>query len=196
MNILKILYCAVTSPLEVINRAQIKGKLSASFMIVILAALAGAVLAPIAYYFTYKEVYDLTLNLNNNLVTFIASISTFLAECMVFWLFSIIFKKEASFKQFVSTWGFSFITNLICILTYFILQLWSDLRIDNALLAFLINTFFVILLVWKAIYYFIEMKLVMKATAFELVIITTICGMILTVLMVANSFIGIKVPML
>ncbi len=195
MNIIKILYCAVTSPLKVINRAQIKGRLSASLMIVFLAALAGAVLAPLAYNFTYKDVYVLTLNSNNNFVMFIAGISTFLAECLVFWLFSIIFKKEASFKQFVSTWGLSFIANLICILTYFMLQL-SDIRTYNTIFAFLISTFFIILLVWKAIYYFIEMKLVMKATAFELVIITFICGMIFTVLMMVNSFIGIQIPML
>ncbi len=195
MNILKILYCAITSPLKVINRAQIKGKLSASLMIVFLAALTGTVLAPLAYYITYKDIYDLTLNLNNNLIMFIAGISTFLVECLVFWLFSNIFKKEASFKQFVSTWGLSFTANLICILTYFMLQL-SDIRIDNTIFAFFINTFFIVLLVWKAIYYFIEMKLVMKATAFELVIITIICGVIFPVLMMANSFIGIQVPML
>lgn len=196
MNTLKILYNSIFSPLKVINRKEAEGKLLASFIIVLITALFGSVIAPTMYYLTFKHRYDLTFSPSTNLFMFCVSILTWLAVCTVFWLISIFLKKEVSFKQIVSTWGLSYTPNLLCIAAYNALLLKSNAFIGSSIAAFIINTFFIMVLIWKVIYYFMEMKYVMKATAFELFIITIITGIAFLALMAIGGVVGIQVPML
>ncbi len=196
MNILKILYSAIFSPLQVINGKKNEGKVLASFIIVFITAFSGSVIAPTAYYFTFQDKYNLTFKFSSNLIMFCVSILTWLAACSVLWLLSLFLKKEVRFMQIVSTWGLSYIPNLFCIVIYYGLQLKSEVLITSEIVAFLINTVFILLLVWKVIYYFMEMKYVLKATVFELFIITIIVGITFVCFMTVGSAVGIQVPML
>jgi hypothetical protein len=196
MNVIKYLYRSITSPLEVMNQEEPEGKLAASFLIVIASAVVGSVIAPIAYYLILKNKHDLSLHLHTIFITFGVSILTWLAACAVFWGLAFAFRKELGFKQILSTWGFSYTPNLICIIVYNAIILKPFILFDNSITVFLISTFFIMLLVWKALYYFIEMKYVIKTTASELLVITVINGLFFAVFMAAGAAIGIEVPML
>jgi len=57
-------------------------------------------------------------------------------------------------------------------------------------------SFFIMFLTWKAIYYFMLIRLVLNATIREIIIITAVSALIFTVLMLSDSKVGIQVPML
>lgn len=196
MNTLKILCSSICAPLKLINRKNTEGKLLASFIIVLITVFSGSILFPTMYYITFKDRYNITFNASTILIMFCVSVITWLAVCTVFWLLSLFLKKEVSYKLIVSTWGLSYIPNLVCIAAYAILQLKPCLFISNGIVAFLMNTFFIMLLIWKVIYYFMEMKYVIRATAFELLIITIITGITFLFLIMIGSATGIQVPML
>jgi hypothetical protein len=188
MNTITALYKSVFSPLEVISRQKSKGRLSASVLMVSSAALLSSVLTPVPGKTGFSALHALKI--------FSLGFLTWLAACMLFRLFSLVFKKEASFRDIASTWGCSYIANLICIAAYTVLQLIPGIFTEGGFTGFAINTFFIMLIVWKTIYYFIEMKLVMQVSAFELFIISAAAGIVFMLLMWLGFTAGIQVPML
>lgn len=196
MSILNNIYNAVFSPLKVVNRKPIEGRLMASIIIVSAAAFTGSILAPLVFYFTNRTKYEISLSFGSMLMMLLAGVMTWLAVCLLFWLLSVMFKKQAGFLEIASTWGFSYVPNLLCILAYSALQSWSGFYIGSGIAGFLINSFFIMLLVWKAIFFFMEMKLVIGTNGLELLISTLASGIIFVLLMAAGASIGIQVPML
>jgi len=196
MNIIKNLYMSITSPVKVMSQEESEGRLTASFLTVIACALAGSVIAPVAYYLAFRHKYDLSLQLHSILITFGASILTWIAASAVLWGLSSVFKKGLGLRQILSTWGFSYTPNLICIIAYNLILLKSSILSDSNVTVFFINTFFIMLLVWKALYYFIEMRHVIKTTVPELFIITVISGLSFALLMAAGGAVGIEIPMI
>lgn len=196
MATLKMIYKSIASPLEVINQKAEKGKLAASLLIVLTAALLGSIVAPVVYYLSFKDKYELTLRASKIVIPFCAGILTWLAACILFWVFSLVFKKGIGLGQIASTWGFSYIPNIICIIAYTCLQLYSGSYTGNGFAAFVMNTFFIAVLMWKVIYYFIEVRNVLNVSAFELIIMTILMGISFVALMTLGSIVGIQVPML
>jgi hypothetical protein len=194
MNIVKNIYKSVFSPLEIINRKSIEGKLLASLFVVLVTALFGSVLAPALYYSSYKNKLEISISAGSMLTMFLISVLTWIAACGLFWLLSVIFRKQVGFKEIISTWGFSYVPNFMCIIAYSLIQLTPG--IFNGIFGFLINTFFIMLLVWKAIYFFIEMRFVIRTTVLELFIITLVTGIVFMLLMWIGFSFGIQVPML
>ncbi len=196
MNIIKNICRSVFLPLEIINRKKIEGKLLASTIVVLITALFGSILAPVFYYFNYKNKFEISISVNSMLAMFLVGVLTWMAACTLFWLLSTIFKKKVSFEEIVSTWGFSYVPNFICIIAYSLVHSKLGLFIGYSIFGFLINTFFIMLLIWKAIYFFIEMRSVIRTTGFELFIFTLITGVVFVILMSVGISFGIQVPML
>jgi hypothetical protein len=196
MPILKYIYRSIFSPMDVMDREYSQGKLATSFFIVILTAAAMSFLTDISYYLTFRDKYDLSFNLKTTFIVFCAGILTWLVACAALWALSAFFRKAVGIRQILSTWGFSYIPNLICILAYNALLVKPFLLPNNGMSTFLLKTFFIMLLIWKALYYLIEMKCVIKTTVFELLIMTIVNGIVFMVLMALGGLAGLQIPML
>lgn len=196
MNMLRILKKSIFSPLEVMNTVKESGKFKLSILVVLMTALFGSVILPLTYYFVNRNKYDISLSSWGMLVMFTVSVLSWLAACTLFRLFSRWFKKEAGFVEIASTWGLSYVPNFICILLYSLLQLKPEFLTGSGLLGFIVSTVFIMILVWKAIYFFIEMRFVIRTTGVELLIITLATGLIFMLLMWIGFSAGLQVPML
>lgn len=196
MNIFRNVFRAVFSPLGIINKNTVECKLQASVLMVLTAAFTGSVLAPLLYYLSYKSKLEISMSISGMLIMLLVSILSWTAECLLFRLLSILFRKQVSFEEIASTWGFSYAANFLCIVAYSFLQVKFDLIIGSGIAGFLVNTFFIMLLIWKAIYFFMEMKFVIETTGFELLVFTIAAGIVFALLMAAGSMVGIQVPML
>ena len=51
-------------------------------------------------------------------------------------------------------------------------------------------------LIWKAVYYFMLMRLILNTTLHEIIVITAVSAIVFAVLILVNSKVGIQVPML
>lgn len=189
------LYKSIFAPLEVINRNEVKGRLSASVVTVLTTAVLGSVIAPIIYFYANKSRYDITLDIGGMFIGLSVSIVTWLAVCTLLWLLSKAFKKGLEFGQVASTWGLSYIPNLLCIVLYSLLLNIPKIYNSSDALTFVFSTVFIILLVWKAIYYFMFLRYVMDTSLGEFVAITAVSAVVFATLIILGSKAGIQVPM-
>jgi hypothetical protein len=192
----RVLYQSVFSPLRVFNNIFDKSRLQISIIIVIATAFLEAVITPFAYFYTNIAGYDIQIEINRIISVFLISTASWLIVCSLFLAFSKVFKKGIGFLQIVSTWGLSFIPNFICIILYNLLIIKPDIYIDSGFSSFIISTLFIMLLIWKAIYYYMFMRLVLNATLPEIIIITAVSAVVFTALMLIGAKAGIQVPML
>lgn len=190
------LYKAIFAPLGVFNRKNDKGKQAASISAVAATIIAGTIIAPILYYYVNRERYEIDLNIGNMLLMLAISMGTWLAVCAMFWALSMAFKKEISFSQITSTWGLSYIPNLLCVVLYNILLLVPSVNNGSGFAAFVICSLFIMLLVWKAILYFMTMRFVIDTSVSEIIIYTAVSSVLFAVLMMIGFKSGIQVPML
>lgn len=196
MKIIKNIYKSIFSPLQIFYGKDAGCKLFGSTIVVVAAALLGAVIFPLLYYFNFRSKFDISISADSMLMMLSVGILTWLAVCMLFWLLSKSFRKPVSFKEIASTWGYSYIPNVICIMIYNLILLKTNLFTSNDILGFIINTLFIMLLIWKVIYFFIELKYVINTNGAELLIATLIAGVFFILLMWAGFLAGIQVPML
>ena len=90
---LHVLYKSIFAPLEIINSKEAKGRISASIVTVLAAAVLGSVIAPIIYFYANKSRYDVSLDIGGMVIGLSVSIATFIAVCALMWLLSRAFKK-------------------------------------------------------------------------------------------------------
>lgn len=192
----RVLFRSIVSPLSVFNREGGKGRLAASITVVLSTAVLGTVLLPVAYYFAYRNRYELTLDVVGMLIAFCVSVLTWLAVCLLFWMLSKAFHNGLRFRQTASVWGLSYIPNFLCVLLYGVLKVVPGIQITSGFAAFIVSTLFILLLVWKAIYYFMFLRFVMDTTLKEFVITAAVSAIVFTALIWAGSLAGIQVPML
>ena len=191
-----VLYKSIFAPLQVINKDDIKGRLAASVTAVLAAAVAVSVIAPVVFYFVNKSRYDISLDIGGIFIALSVSIASWLAVCAVFWLLSRAYKKGLGFKQITSAWGLSYIPNLLCIVLYILLMNIPGLYAGSGFLTFIFITLFIILLVWKAIYYFMYLRFVLDTTLGEFIVITAVSAALFAALIILGSISGIQVPMI
>lgn len=196
MDMLNVLYKSIFAPLEIINRDKVRGRFEASIIIVTATAFLGSVVAPVVYFYANRNKYEISLNIGNMFIGLTVSISTWLAVCTLFWVLSKAFNKGIGFGQVASTWGLSYIPNFLCIVLYNLLFIIPDINKGSDFSAFLISSLFILFLVWKAIYYFMLMRLVIETTLFEISITTAVSAVVFAVLMIIGFKVGIQVPML
>jgi len=192
----RVLFRSVVSPLRVFNRDGGKDKLSASITVVLSTAVLGTVLLPVATYFVYRDRYELTLDVVGMLTAFCVSVLTWLAVCLLFWTLSKAFRNGLRFRQTASVWGLSYVPNFLCVLLYGVLKVVPGIQITSGFAAFIVSALFILLLVWKAICYFMFLRFVMDTTLKEFVITAAVSAIVFAALIWVGSLAGIQVPML
>ncbi|MBF4692492.1 YIP1 family protein [Fusibacter ferrireducens] len=196
MYLLKVLYKSIIAPLEVFRKDHIEGRLSASIAIILITALLGSIIAPVVRFYMNKGQYEIHLHLDRMFIAFFVTIGTWLIVCISFWLWSKAFNKDLEFRQVISIWGLSYMPNLICVILYNLLSIAPELGRESNILAFILSSLFIMLLVWKAIYYFVFMRFVINTTLFEISLITMASTVLFVILMMVGFNVGIQVPML
>lgn len=193
---LNVLYKSIFSPLGVFHRDSVKGRLGASVATVLLTAFLGSVVTPVASYYANRSRYGINVDISGMVLGFILSIITWLAACTLLWLLSKAFKKGLTFGQVASTWGLSYIPNFLCVVLYGLLLTLPNAHSANGFAAFLLCALFIMLLVWKAIYYFMFLRFVIDTTLGEFLICTAASAIVFAALMFLGFKAGIQVPML
>lgn len=196
MNMFKIIIKSTFSPIDIIKSEETRENLLASVIVVLAASVFGSIIAPAAYYLYNRNKFEISLSIGSMLIMLLLSILTWLVTCTLFWIISLLFKKNLEFNKIAASWGLSYIPNLICIVAYSIIEMSFVSFIISSFVGVLINTFFIMLLVWKTLYYFLEMKYVLKLNALELFITTIITAVVFLVLMSIGFSAGIQIPML
>lgn len=186
----------ILSPLKVMESPQSKGTLPAAGAIVALCALLSAVALPLAYYLNYRNQYEISLDAGRMLLMLLAAALTWFAACAAIWGAARVFGSKVEYGDVMASWGFSYIPDFWCIVLFGILELRLLPAVSNPCFAVFFNTVFVMLLVWKAIYYFIEMRCVLKLTSAQLLISTAVIGLIFAGLMAVGFAVGLQVPFL
>lgn len=193
---LNILYKAIFAPLEVFQRENRKGRQGASIATVFATAILGSLIAPALYYYVNRGRYEINLDISGMLIRLIVSIMTWLAVGTFLSLLSKAFNKGLSFEQVTSTWGLSYIPNFLCVILYNLLLIVPGINNGSGFAAFIICALFIMLLVWKAIFYFMLMRFVIDTTLREIVICTAVSAVVFAALMMIGFKVGIQVPML
>ncbi len=185
---------SIVSPLSVFNREGGKGRLAASITVVLSTGTLGTLLLPVAFYYANQNRYELTLDVGGMLIAFCVSVLTWLAVSLLFWALSKAFHSGLRFRQTASVWGLSYIPNFLCILLYGLLKVVPGIEITSGFAAFIVSTLFILLLVWKAIYYFMFLRFVMDTTLKEFLITAAVSAIVFTALIWVGSLAGIQVP--
>lgn len=196
MNMWRVFYQSLFTPLRVFNRNSSKEKLTASTVVFLLTALLGTVVLPITYYAVNRNGYMLSFEVGSMLVAFCVSVLSWLTVCLLFWALSRAFRNGLRFRDAVSVWGLSYIPNLGCVLLYGLLQNVPGMQISSGFAAFIVSALFILLLVWKAIYYFMFLRFVMDVTLKEFLITFFSSAIVFAGLIYVGAIAGIQVPML
>ncbi|MEA4948416.1 MAG: YIP1 family protein, partial [Petrimonas sp.] len=189
-----VLLQSIVSPLHVFRREGDKGKEVASIVTVLATAVLGTVLLPIAYYLACRNRYELTLDAGGMLLALCVSVLSWIAVCLLFWALSKAFHNGLSFRQTASIWGLSYVPNFLCILLYGLLKVVPDLRISSGFAAYLVSAMFILLLVWKVIYYFMFLRFVMDTSLKEFLLTVAASAIVFSALIWAGASVGIQVP--
>ena len=190
----KVLLQSIVSPLHVFRREGDKGKEVASIVTVLATAVLGTVLLPIAYYLAYRNRYELTLDVGGMLLALCVSVLSWIAVCLLFWALSKGFHNGLSFRQTASIWGLSYVPNFLCVLLYGFLKVVPDLKISSGFAAYLVSAMFILLLVWKVIYYFMFLRFVMDTSLKEFLLTVAVSAIVFSALTWAGASAGIQVP--
>ncbi len=186
---------SIFAPLDVMNRNEVNGRLQASVATVLTTAVLGSVITPVLYYFADKGRYAVSLDIGGMCIGLIVSVVTWLAVCAMLWALSKAFHKGLRFGQVASTWGLSYIPNLLCVMLYCLLLNIPGIYNGSNVLAFVFSVFFIILLVWKAIYYFMFLRFMIDTSVGEFAIVTAVSAVVFAALILLGSKVGIRVPM-
>lgn len=167
---------AAWSPLTVMDQEHTTEKQIASVLVVLMTA-------------------GLTAFLSADMYLWVIGVGTWAIACGCIWLVSRIFRKGIEFRQVSATWGLTYFPNLICVAANYFLATNRHLM-ELPVLSFLTQTLLIMLLVWKSILYFMEMRCVLQVTGKELTIGTVIVGIVFLPVMMIGFILGLQVPML
>lgn len=194
---INILFQAIFTPLAVFNGKKCSGrKLATAIGMVVATAIMEAVIGPVVYYFIYQNEYDIEPDGMKMFLAFSVAILTWLAVCALFFTFAKVFRKHIAFRQIVATWGLSYIPDFLVVIFYYLLIIKPEIYNRTGFATFFISFFFIMLLIWKAIYYFMFMRFVIDTSLFEIAIITVISAFAFIALMMIGFQVGIQVPVL
>lgn len=185
-----------TNPYRLISETKESGKLWLSLMIILVTAVYNGFIAPVVHCYLNRNDFDLTLSFGTMAGLCVLSCLMYLIDCMILWLAARICKHRISFRAVAATWGFSFIPTLIC---SFIVNTYEStfyFFIGKPILLFILNTLCILLLIWKAIFYFMECREVLELKGIRLVVSTIAIGILFALLIFADAWLGLKAPML
>lgn len=194
MGVWKIISKSILTPIDINKIEDSNDRFSAAIFTVIICALLGAVLMPVLYYIFSKDKFQISLDIMAMIKLFFIGLLSFLASCMIFVITAKLFKEKVNFKVVASYWGVSYIPNIVCIILYWTIQTFTFI-VNSSIAGFILNTIFIMLLLWKVLYYFIEMIFVLRLKGKKLYIATIVTGITLLALILINFTVGLQVPM-
>lgn len=165
-------------------------------MIILITAIFNSFIAPVIYCYLDRKDFDLTRSFGSMIGLFALSGAMYFIDCGILWIAAKFCGQKVTFKSVTATWGFSFIPTLICSILVNIDETIWYLFLGKPLLLFILNTSFILLLIWKAIFYFIECREVLQLRGLKLVFSTIVIGVLFALLIFADAWLGLKVPML
>lgn len=185
-----------TNPYRLICETKESGKLRLSLMIILAMAAFNGFIAPVLYYYLNRNDFELSLSFGTMLGFFALSGAMYLIDCGILWFAAKLCGQEVHFKSVAATWGFSFIPTLICAIILIIDETYWYLFVGKPVLLFVLNTLFILLLIWKAIFYFMECREVLQLKGLKFVLSTIGIGVLFVLLILADTRLGLEVPML
>lgn len=165
-------------------------------MIILVTAAFNGFIGPVVTYYLNRNDYHLNLSFVSMLCIFSLSGAMYLIDCGILWFTAKLCGQKVDFKSIAATWGFSFIPTLICSILVNIDETIWYFFVGKSFLLFILNTFFILLLIWKAIFYFMECHEVLQLKGWKLVLSTVGIGFLFVMLIFADARLGLKVPML
>ncbi len=123
------------------------------------------------------------------------SLLSWLAVCLLFWALSKAFRNGLRFREAASVWGLSYIRISVhpAVRTF---ESCTGYTGYKRIRGFIIGALFILLLVRKAIYYFIFLRFVMDVSLKEFLITVAASAVVFAGLIYAGMHAGIQVPML
>lgn len=186
----------LNSPYEFIKNVGQNGRPGLSISIVAAGSAFAGFVAPVAYYLVNRNDFPVSLDILNMMTIFLVSICTYPVACGILWLASRFAGSRCGFREIISTWGLSYIPTILCYMVVVAGECAFYYFIGNTVLKLLINTLFLLLLIWKAIFYFIEARAVLRIKGYRLAIATLAIGVLFALLMFINIQFGLISPML
>lgn len=194
MNIFLLIAKSIYSPVGVIKCEKIEDRFIIGNLVFLISCIINAFIFPIVYYLYFKNKYDIHLEDTKMLLIFSICIVTFFLECIMFWLVSVFFKKKTSLKEIIAIWGVSLFSNIFCVTIYLLSLIFNSIIVSRPIFMFTLNTIYIMLLIWKTIYYFIVVNLILKLKVIETMIATVLIWLGIFILMIVGFAVGIQVP--
>jgi hypothetical protein len=191
---LNIIWKAIVSPMDVIGQRNVKNRPEAALATVLLAALLGAAALPIASDLAGAQTETFT-DIGRMVLVFATSVATWLAVGGALGLVAIALHRELRYKQLTPVWGLSYLPNVLCLVLYTIALAAPTLWKGSDIGSFVFATLFILCLVWKAIYYFLVVRVVFQASLAEFLGMTAFLGAVFAALALLGAQLGVQVPM-
>ncbi len=191
-----VIYQSITAPMDVIGKDELEHRKEAALFLPLLASVLGAAVIPILSHFSRDPQVAAGLGIGSMALALIVSVATWLCIGGVLWLTAKSFGRELTFARLASAWGLSYSPNILCMLLYGVLLLFPGLWQGSEVVSFILGTLFVLCLVWKAIYYFMIVRLVFQASLGEFFKLTGIAAVAFVLLAFLGAKAGLRVPML
>lgn len=196
MNIIKDIWRVAFSPLPLYSEYKNTPRFAPAALVTAFTCALSDVAAPLANLLANSGKIGSGFTLPTMLPALSASVVSVLISCLVFRLLAAIYKKPVTFRQIFSTWGLSFLPTILAIVLAEGSEAAFYLFIGNAWLGLLVCTLLVLVLAWKAIFFFMELNVVLglKGSQIAAAVLMTAAAYILLIIMCFNM--GLKVPVL
>jgi len=151
-------------------------------------------------YFLKIEGYDLKRSILELLINFTVIFASYFAACGVLKITALIRRKKATYLEILSTWGFSYIPDLFflvfLLLTHAFLpkeiKVFAAAPVSVILLAILVALF-----IWKLIFFFIELRIVMGESFIGIIISSIIIFIFFVIYYFVTAYtLGYKIPII
>jgi hypothetical protein len=138
-----------------------------------------------------KQIVDLVVN-------FIVVIVSYFAACGVLKITALIRKKKTTYLEILSSWGFSYIPDLLFLVFLLLTHLFLPKEIKifaTAPVSIILVAILVSLLIWKLIFFFIELRIVLEENFAGIIISSVIIFIFFIIYYVIAAYaIGYKIP--
>ncbi|MCL4377312.1 MAG: hypothetical protein M1409_02840 [Actinobacteria bacterium] len=164
MYFFKLVGGLVNSPHKLIARYRDNKKYLPALIIVIITALLIIPLMFIPVSIPGSGV-NLKQAISGFFINFFVVIATYPLACLVLKLASIIRKKKIAFIEIFSTWGFSYVPTAMFLLYLLLTHLFVPKGImifGTTPFSIILATILVAIFIWKLLFYFIELRIVLR----------------------------------
>ena len=149
--------------------------------------------------FVLVQYFGNWLKMTQNFLELCAIIGlTYPLACLAFWIAAKILRSKVVFKQIFSTWGYSYYPTLsylvFLLLTHLLLPTGKPLFAYQGL-SIILFTILIAIFLWKVLFYFIELNVVLQLNFWQMIIASIIIGTLFIAYSVCVGYLfGFKIP--